>query len=59
VSVPDDFQAALDADPAAAKRFAAMSYSHRRQHVDAIEQAKTEQTRARRIDRALQMLRES
>jgi hypothetical protein len=59
VAVPADFQAALDADPVAAKRFTAMSYSHRRAHVDAIEQAKTEQTRARRIEKALQMLRGS
>ncbi|GIH04123.1 hypothetical protein Rhe02_21900 [Rhizocola hellebori] len=59
VTVPPDFQAALDADPVAAKRFTSMSYSHQLQHVLAIEQAKTEQTRARRIDKALQMLRQS
>ena len=57
VAVPVDLHAALDADPVAAKRFATLSYSHRRQHVLAIEEAKTEQTRARRIDKALQMLR--
>jgi hypothetical protein len=59
VAVPDDLRVALDADPVAGKRFAALSYSHRRQHIMAIEQAKTEQTRARRIDKALQMLRDS
>ncbi len=59
VTVPADLQAALDADPVAGKRFSALSYSHKRQHVLAIEDAKTEQTRARRIDKALQMLRAS
>jgi hypothetical protein len=59
VTVPADFQAALDTDPVAATRFEGMSYSHRLRHVLAIDEAKTEQTRARRIDKALQMLRES
>ncbi len=58
VEVPADFQAALRADPVAGGRFAALSYSHKRQHVEAITQAKTEATRARRIGKALQMLRE-
>jgi len=58
VEVPADFAAALAAEPAAAEAFAAMSYTHRKEHVRAIEEAKTAETRQRRIDKALAMLRE-
>ncbi|HEU4841170.1 MAG TPA: DUF1905 domain-containing protein, partial [Ilumatobacteraceae bacterium] len=40
VEPPADFAAALAAAPAAAAAFAALSYSHQRQHVLAIEGAK-------------------
>jgi gamma-glutamylcyclotransferase (GGCT)/AIG2-like uncharacterized protein YtfP len=43
-------------DLAAAKRWQALSYSHRREHVEAITTAKKPETRARRVARALQML---
>ena len=58
VAVPDDFAAALGGDPAARGTFDALPYSHRQRHVLAIEDAKTPETRARRIDKALAMLRE-
>jgi hypothetical protein len=58
VEVPADLAAALDGDAAAKQRFDALSYSHRRRHVLAIEDAKTPATRARRIEKALAMLRE-
>jgi hypothetical protein len=58
VSVPDDFQQALDADPAAKQFFDGLSYSHQRRHVLAIEDAKTPETRQRRVDKAMEMLRE-
>ena len=48
VTVPDDLAAALDAAGARAA-FDAMSYSHQRAHVLAVEGAKAAQTRARRI----------
>lgn len=57
VEVPPDFAAALDADLAARARWDGFSYSHRRQHVMAIENAKTDATRRRRIAKALEMLR--
>lgn len=57
VAVPEDFQSALDSEPEAGKRFEAMSYSHKRQHVMAIEEAKTAETRKRRIDKAIAMLK--
>ena len=45
-------------DDAARTAFEALPYSHRQRHVLAIEGAKTPETRARRIDKALSMLRQ-
>jgi hypothetical protein len=58
VAVPDDLATALAGDPAAAQAFGGLPYSHRLRHVLAIEDAKTPQTRRRRIDKALEMLRD-
>jgi Bacteriocin-protection, YdeI or OmpD-Associated/Domain of unknown function (DUF1905) len=55
---PADFARALDADPAARAAYDRLAYSHKRQHVHAIESAKKPETRARRIDEALATLRE-
>ena len=49
VEVPTDLAAALDAEPAARARFDALSYSGRRRHVLAVEGAKAEATRRRRV----------
>ncbi len=57
VTVPDDFKAALEVVPEAGAAFARLSYSHQRQHVEAIEAAKQPETRRRRIDKAIDMLR--
>ena len=57
VPVPDDLRTALDADDAARATFEALPYSHKQRHVLAIEGAKTPETRARRIDKALETLR--
>ncbi len=57
VILPEDVAAALDADPVAKGAFETLSYSNRRRHVLAIESAKTEETRRRRIDRVLGELR--
>ena len=54
---PPDFAAALDSDPSARAIFDRLSYSHKREHVLAIEGAKRPETRARRIEKALQTLR--
>jgi hypothetical protein len=58
VAVPADFAEALDRDPAAKQRFDSLSYSHKRAHVEAVEGAKAAETRQRRIDKAVSMLRE-
>lgn len=59
VVVPPDLAAALDAEPAARRRFDALAYSHRKEHVRAVEEAKAEATRQRRIAKAVAMLREN
>jgi hypothetical protein len=58
VTVPADLTAALEEDDAARRAFERLSYSHRRQHVLAIEGAKTPETRQRRVSKAVAMLRE-
>ena len=54
VAVPSDFAAAMDTE--ICRRFDALSYSHQRQHVLAVEGAKTPETRQRRITKALDEL---
>jgi len=56
--LPDDFAAALNAQPEAKTFFDALSYSNRQRFVLPIEQAKTAETRQRRIEKAITMLRE-
>ncbi|MFC7660865.1 YdeI/OmpD-associated family protein [Pseudonocardia benzenivorans] len=58
VTVPQDLADALDGDAAAKAAFEALAYSHQRRHVLAIDDAKTPETRARRIAKAVEMLRE-
>jgi uncharacterized protein YdeI (YjbR/CyaY-like superfamily) len=36
--------------------FEKLSYTHRKEHINAIEEAKQPQTRARRIERMIEML---
>jgi hypothetical protein len=56
---PEDFARALDADPVARAAYDRLAYSHKREHVLAIESAKKPETRARRIEKAIAMLRGS
>jgi uncharacterized protein YdeI (YjbR/CyaY-like superfamily) len=58
VAVPSDLAGALDRDTDAKQFFDRLSYSHKLRHVLAIEGAKTAETRQRRIDKAITMLRE-
>jgi Bacteriocin-protection, YdeI or OmpD-Associated/Domain of unknown function (DUF1905) len=55
---PADFTRALDADPVARAAYDRLAFSHRREHVRAIESAVKPETRARRIEQALAMLRD-
>ena len=56
VDVPADFQAALDNNSEAKTAFEKLSYSHKRAHVLPIEAAKKAETRARRIEKSIEML---
>ena len=58
VAVPDDFVAALAAEPAAAAAFEALAPSHRKEYVRWIVEAKREATRADRITRSVERLRD-
>ena len=58
VTVPPDFADALDADAEARRFFDRLSYSHKQRHILAIEQAKTAETRQRRIAKAVRDLHE-
>ncbi len=57
VTVPPDFKKALDRDPKAKRCFDALSYSNKRRLVLPVEQAKTPETRQRRIAKAFSAMR--
>ncbi len=56
VEVPEDLQAALDADPRAAKFFATLDRANRYAVLYRVEEAKRAETRARRIEKFVAML---
>ncbi|MCC6162333.1 MAG: DUF1905 domain-containing protein [Acidobacteria bacterium] len=56
VEVPKDFAAAMRKAPGTRAAFDALSYTHRKEHVRAIEDAKKPETRARRIATAIGIL---
>lgn len=58
VEVPGDLAEALRRNEAARAAFDGLSFSHRREYVDAINEAKRPETRARRIERTIQQLLE-
>jgi uncharacterized protein YdeI (YjbR/CyaY-like superfamily) len=57
-TVPDDFQAALEAEPAAAEFFAGLGSTKRYPFLYRIEDAKRPETRAKRIAEYVALLRE-
>jgi hypothetical protein len=58
VDLPADFSDALDGEPRAREFFDGLSYSKQRWHVLSVEGAKTPETRQRRIEKSVEMLRE-
>jgi hypothetical protein len=58
LEVPADFAAALDAEPDARRFFDTLSYSNKRRFTYSIDDAKTPETRQRRIDKSVSQLRE-
>ena len=57
VSVPDDLAAAIEAAPEAGRAFAGLSFSHQREYVTWIQEAKRPETRARRVASTVERLR--
>lgn len=58
VEVPPALAEALAADPDAKALFDALAFTHRREYAEWIAEAKREATRAGRVEKCLQMLRE-
>ncbi|GAB2637861.1 YdeI/OmpD-associated family protein [Kribbella swartbergensis] len=58
VDVPEEFAAALAANPPAQEFWQTLSYSKQQWHVLQVTSAKTEETKARRIEKSIGMLRE-
>ena len=56
VTPPADLLRALEATPGAWDRWRALSYTHQREHAEAIEAARKPETRARRIAAAITMI---
>ncbi|MDQ3994644.1 MAG: YdeI/OmpD-associated family protein [Actinomycetota bacterium] len=56
---PDDLREALARDPEAWRFFDGLSYTHRKEYVEWIDEAKRDETRRRRIDQAVAMLRDA
>src|SRR5258707_9157536 len=57
VKPPADLVKALKAAPPAWDRWRELSYSHQREHAEAIEDAKKPETRARRVAGAVRMIK--
>jgi len=53
---PEDFAGALEKNSRAKKAWEKLSYTHQREYVMAIEDAKKEETRARRIAKAIEQI---
>jgi bacteriocin resistance YdeI/OmpD-like protein/uncharacterized protein DUF1905 len=58
VEVPRDLRAALDREPESARAFDRMSFTHRREYVEWVEEAKRPETRARRVAGTVERVRE-
>jgi len=56
VIVPDDLQAALDAAPDAKAVYEGLAYSHRKEYVRWITEAKREETRKNRVEKTIERL---
>ena len=56
VTPPPELSAAFKKNGAAREQWDKLSYTHKKEHADAILQAKKPETRARRVEKTLQML---
>src|SRR5215211_7542539 len=58
VDPPPDLAAALAADPGARAAFEGLSFTHQREYAEWVAEAEREATRRRRVDQAVEMLRD-
>jgi uncharacterized protein YdeI (YjbR/CyaY-like superfamily) len=58
VTVPEDLQKAMDEHPEVVSFFNNLAYTYQKEYVKWIEGAKREATRLRRIDKAIEMMKE-
>ena len=56
--MPEALARALAGDPAAKAAFEALAFTHRKEYARWVADAKRQETRDRRVTRALEMLRE-
>jgi bacteriocin resistance YdeI/OmpD-like protein/uncharacterized protein DUF1905 len=56
VEIPDELAKALRKHRVARETFASLSYSHRREYVGYVTEARKPETRARRVERTIEML---
>jgi hypothetical protein len=57
VEVPEELAAVLAGDPALKSAFESLAFTHRKEYATWIAEAKRPETRARRVEKALDMLR--
>ncbi|MGI8448765.1 MAG: YdeI/OmpD-associated family protein [Streptosporangiaceae bacterium] len=57
VEVPDALAAALAADPDASASFERMAFTHRKEYARWVAEAKRDETRQRRVEQAVEMIR--
>jgi uncharacterized protein YdeI (YjbR/CyaY-like superfamily) len=58
VAPPADLADALTADPEAKAAFDGLSFTHQREYAEWVAEAKRAETRRRRVEQAVQMLRD-
>lgn len=58
VDVPEEFAAALAADPEAGAAYQRLAFTHRKEYAVWVAEAKRPQTRTRRVEQALAMLKD-
>jgi hypothetical protein len=56
VEVPEDFAELLNKHPKAKELYDSMSYTHKKEYVSWIEEAKREETRKRRLQKSIEMI---
>lgn len=56
IEIPNWLSIIFDSHPHAKKAFEKLSYTHQKEHVRAIEEAKREETKVKRIEKMLDML---